>query len=40
LTLSILAFTLSMVLGYLVFKGDLSVVKGGPNPDPRHVLSP
>jgi hypothetical protein len=38
MTLSILAFTLSTVLGYLVFKGDLFAVKGGPNPDPHHSL--
>jgi hypothetical protein len=38
LTLSILAFTLSTVLGYFVFKGDLFAVKGGPNPGPRHPL--
>jgi hypothetical protein len=31
LTLAILAFTLSTVLGYLVFNGDLFAVKGGPN---------
>jgi hypothetical protein len=30
LTLSILAFTLSMVLGYLVFKEDPFAVKRGP----------
>jgi hypothetical protein len=35
LTSSILAFTLSMVLGCLVFKEDLFAVKGGPNPGPR-----
>jgi hypothetical protein len=36
LTSSILAFTLSMVLGYLVFKEDPFTVKGGPNPGPRQ----
>jgi hypothetical protein len=36
LTLSILAFTLSMVLDYLVFKEDIVTVKGGPNPGPRQ----
>jgi hypothetical protein len=25
-----------MVMGYLVFKGDLFAVKGGPNPGPHH----
>jgi hypothetical protein len=25
-----------MVLGHLLFKKDHLVVKGGPNPDPRH----
>jgi hypothetical protein len=28
-----------MVLGYLVFKGDLFTVKGGPNLGPRQVSS-
>jgi hypothetical protein len=27
---------LSTVLGYLVFKGDLFTIKGGPNPGPRQ----
>jgi hypothetical protein len=34
--LSILAFTLSVVLDCLVFMGDNFVVKGGPNPGPRQ----
>jgi hypothetical protein len=36
LIFSILAFTLPTVLGYLVLKGDLFAVKGGPNPGPRR----
>jgi hypothetical protein len=41
LTLSILAFTLSMVLECLaVFKGDNFAIKGGPNPGPRQPLQP
>jgi hypothetical protein len=39
LALSILAFTLSTVLGYLMFKGDLFAIKGGPNLGPRHLSS-
>jgi hypothetical protein len=35
LTLSILAFTLSTVLNYLVFKEDLFAIKRVPNPGPR-----
>jgi hypothetical protein len=34
--MSFLVFTLSTVLGYLMLKGDLFAVKGGPNPGPRH----
>jgi hypothetical protein len=33
--LSILAFTLSLVLDWLVFRGDNLAVKGGPNLAPR-----
>jgi hypothetical protein len=36
LTLSILAFTLSVVLDCLVFRGDNLTFKGGPNPGPRQ----
>jgi hypothetical protein len=34
--LSILDFTLSMVLGYFVSKENLFVIKGGPNLGPRQ----
>jgi hypothetical protein len=37
LTLSLLAFILSTVLGYLVFKGDHFAIKKGPNPGPRQI---
>jgi hypothetical protein len=30
---------LSTVLGYLMLKGGLLAVKGGPNPGPRHIPS-
>jgi hypothetical protein len=35
---SILTFTLSMVLDYLMLKENLFTVKGGPNPGPRQRL--
>jgi hypothetical protein len=38
--LSILAFTLSVVLDYLVFRGDNLTVKGGPNSGPRRTGRP